>query len=278
MVCLFFHGEFFNSRCSCIWQVDFTDPATIFIEFLIQLHHNIMVLLVLIFIAILFFFYKMVIFFNISNSIKVKALYYFLQSYKAFNFFIKKSKYNQSFSNKQKLAFLIKKDNIIHNAVLEFIWTLIPIIILLIVIIPAYSLLYLLEDLDNSYLNIQVIGNQWYWNYDFETHLIPTVSTHVNMDSYLDKNLQQSNLNNFRLLEVDNHIIIPVNSQIRLFVTSADVIHSFAIPSFGIKIDACPGRINQIYFMSKRVGFFYGQCSELCGIKHAFMPICFEVI
>lgn len=157
-----------------------------------------------------------------------------------------------------------------HSSLLEIIWTLIPAFVLLIIAIPSFSLLYSLDELINPIMTLKIIGHQWYWSYEYSD--IAFEKGNLNFDSYM---LSTNDLSygSFRLLEVDNRVILPVSSHIRLLVTAADVLHSWAIPSFGIKVDACPGRLSQASLFIQREGIFYGQCSEICGVNHGFMPI-----
>ena len=153
-----------------------------------------------------------------------------------------------------------------HNSTIEQIWTIVPALILLLIALPSCALLYLSDEISSPVMTIKITGYQWYWNYKYADYL------NIQFDSYL---IQEDSLElgQFRLLSVDNTLWLPAYVPIRLLVTSADVIHSWALPSAGIKIDAIPGRNNQnsVYFL--RTGTFYGQCSELCGLNHAFMPI-----
>jgi len=156
-----------------------------------------------------------------------------------------------------------------HN--IELIWTIIPRLILISLAIPSLHLLYVIDELNEPALTIKAIGHQWYWSYEYND--FPSIS----YDSFI---IQRKNLKDgeFRLLEVDNRIIIPINTNIRLLVTSSDVIHAWTIPSLGVKIDAIPGRLNQLNFNLYRAGVFYGQCSEICGANHSFIPIVIESI
>nr|UZZ44327.1 cytochrome c oxidase subunit II [Psilotreta sp. XG-2021] len=154
---------------------------------------------------------------------------------------------------------------------IEIIWTIIPSIILIFIALPSLNLLYLLDEVNNPFLTLKTIGHQWFWSYEYSDF------KKINFDSYMISSTNL-NLNNFRLLEVDNHIILPFKTQIRMLVTSLDVIHSWTIPNLGIKTDATPGRLNQINFFISRPGVFFGQCSEICGINHSFMPILIESI
>jgi len=176
-------------------------------------------------------------------------------------------------------------DNVIHNTPIEIIWTVIPTIILLFIALPSFILLYSMDEQFDPTLTLKVIGRQWYWSYEYtdtvnlsasSSYLFNTESdtifvSNVIFDSYMDQDFEETSL--FRLLKVDNDIYLPTHSHIRVLVTSTDVIHSWAVPSLGVKVDACPGRLNQISLYIERVGQFFGQCSELCGLNHAFMPI-----
>nr|QKE61487.1 cytochrome oxidase subunit II [Dipseliopoda sp. AJB-2020] len=160
---------------------------------------------------------------------------------------------------------------LLHGQLIESIWTIIPSIILLFIAMPSLRLLYLLDEIINPSITLKAIGNQWYWKYEYSDF------KNIEFDSYMIPQ-NSTNLHNFRLLDVDNRIILPMNSKIRLLVTSMDVIHSWTIPSLGMKIDGTPGRLNQINFSINRPGLFFGQCSEICGANHSFMPIVIESI
>nr|YP_010134323.1 cytochrome c oxidase subunit II [Megabeleses liriodendrovorax]QWM93813.1 cytochrome c oxidase subunit II [Megabeleses liriodendrovorax] len=165
--------------------------------------------------------------------------------------------------------FINKK--LLNQQNLEIIWTIIPMFMLIFIAIPSIHLLYLTDEMNSPILTIKSIGHQWYWSYEY------TDFNNIEFDSYM---IQKNNLtlNSFRLLDVDNNMIIPMNTKMRILVSSTDVIHSWAIPSLGKKIDAIPGRLNQISLMVKRPGLFFGQCSEICGANHSFMPIVIESI
>ncbi len=155
-----------------------------------------------------------------------------------------------------------------HSTTLEIFWTVIPAIILLTIAYPSFNLLYALDDLTDPAVTIKITGHQWYWSYEYNID----VDKQVSFDSYMisTDDLTPGML---RLLEVDNRVILPIRTHIRLLITSSDVLHSWAVPSFGIKVDACPGRLNQATLYIKRPGLYFGQCSEICGINHGFMPI-----
>lgn len=157
----------------------------------------------------------------------------------------------------------------IRGQIIEIIWTIIPSIILLFIALPSLRLLYLLDEINNPIITLKSIGHQWYWRYEFSNF------NHIEFDSYII-NSNDLIINNFRLLETDNRIIIPFNLQTRLLITAADVLHAWTIPSLGVKIDATPGRLNQTNFLINKTGIFYGQCSEICGANHSFIPIKLE--
>jgi cytochrome c oxidase subunit II len=158
-----------------------------------------------------------------------------------------------------------------HNSLLEVIWTIVPVIILVTIAVPSFRLLFLQLDEPKPDLTVKATGKQWYWSYNYPDN------GNFEFDSLIvaDKDL---NAGQPRLLTVDNEMVVPVNKVVHVLVTGADVIHSFAVPSFGIKIDAVPGRINDTWFKATSEGLFHGQCSELCGNDHAFMPITVRVV
>lgn len=179
----------------------------------------------------------------------------------------------------------------VHAPVLEIIWTIIPALILVIIAIPSFSLLYSIDEVVEPFFTIKVVGHQWYWTYEFfdpevvtrlynevlsKHTLVYESETSGSFDSYMlgDAEVQaKEGLTRFRLLTVDNHLFLPTNLHVRALVTSADVLHSWTVPSLGFKLDACPGRLNQTSLFIKRPGIYYGQCSELCGVNHGFRPI-----
>nr|AAP50480.1 cytochrome oxidase subunit II [Meligethes gracilis] len=160
---------------------------------------------------------------------------------------------------------------LLEGQTIEIIWTILPAVVLLFIALPSLRLIYILDEVNNPLVSIKSIGHQWYWSYEYSDF------KNIEFDSYMIP-MNEMKPFNFRLLDVDNRIVIPFNSQIRMLVTSADVIHSWTIPSIGVKIDATPGRLNQISFSTNRSGLFFGQCSEICGANHSFMPIVLESI
>nr|AZL93453.1 cytochrome c oxidase subunit 2 [Prosevania sp. ZJUH_2016031] len=157
--------------------------------------------------------------------------------------------------------------NILDNQFIEIIWTSIPMAILMFIALPSLKILYLTDETLNSKLNIKVTGHQWYWSYNI-------AELNNQFDSFLNNSLK---INSFRNLDTDNFLILPNNLTVNLIISSTDVIHSWTVPSLGIKIDAVPGRLNQTPLLSNRCGLFFGQCSEICGINHSFMPIVIEI-
>nr|ACC94982.1 cytochrome c oxidase subunit II [Zygothrica sp. 3c PMO-2008] len=160
---------------------------------------------------------------------------------------------------------------LLHGQLIEMIWTILPAIILLFIALPSLRLLYLLDEIAEPSVTLKSIGHQWYWSYEYSDF------NNVEFDSYMIPTNELSN-DGFRLLDVDNRIVLPMNSQIRILVTAADVIHSWTIPALGVKVDGTPGRLNQTNFFMKRPGLFFGQCSEICGANHSFMPIVIESV
>ena len=215
------------------WQLGLQDPATPSAEGMIYFHEYILALLILIGCVVFYVMAQSIIDFNEKNNSKVNKF--------------------------------------THSSVLEIIWTILPAVILIILAIPSFALLYSLDEIIDPTVTLKVVGHQWYWSYELSDFNYD-YNSNLNFDSYMTatNELQKGH---FRLLEVDNRVLLPVNTHIRLLVTAADVLHSWAVPSFGIKIDACPGRLSQGSIFLKREGFYYGQCSEICGVNHGFMPI-----
>jgi cytochrome c oxidase subunit 2 len=246
------------------WQTGIQDPATPALEGMLNFYNYLIIFCIIIGIVIFFFLYWIIIHFNKDLNENIKPVQF------------------------------------THSNVLEIVWTIIPAFILVLIAIPSFSLLYSLDELAHPRMTIKVIGHQWYWSYEysniFENHFnnplneeaellamlgeiyFPKfvgkfpVSFKINFDSYM-KNTDDLLIGDFRLLDVDNTLVLPTRFHIRVLVTSADVLHSWAVPSFGIKVDACPGRLSQASLLLKREGLFYGQCSEICGVNHGFMPI-----
>nr|YP_009500729.1 cytochrome c oxidase subunit 2 [Lanthanaphalara mira]AWU48950.1 cytochrome c oxidase subunit 2 [Lanthanaphalara mira] len=155
---------------------------------------------------------------------------------------------------------------IMENQMIEIVWTLIPTIILTFIALPSLHILYIMDEIYNPLITIKIMGHQWYWSYEYNDF------KSIEFDSYMIPN------STIRLMEVDNTTPMPNNSQIRIIISSFDVLHSWTIPAMGIKMDATPGRLNQVSLYPNRTGSFYGQCSEICGANHSFMPIVVDSI
>ena len=157
-----------------------------------------------------------------------------------------------------------------HNTMIEIAWTLVPCLILIVMAVPSFKVLYSQDKIPPAEVTVKAIGYQWYWGYEYPDE-------NIIFDSYMieEKDLKPGQP---RLLAVDNEVVVPVNKVVKVLITANDVLHAWALPSFGVKRDAVPGRINETWFKADRTGTFYGQCSELCGIKHAFMPITVRVV
>lgn len=236
------------------WQFGFQTPASPIAEGIIAFHDDLMVFIVLI---ITFVFYLLSV-----------CLYRFGDA------------------NKDTAR-------LVHASVLEIVWTIIPALILVVIAIPSFSLLYSVDEIIEPLFTIKVIGHQWYWSYEFldpeviaqlyneelrSNNLVFETEGSASFDSYMlsdDELISKikSKEKVYRLLTVDNHLFIPTEMTVRTIITSSDVLHSWAVPSLGVKLDACPGRLNQTSVFIKREGKYYGQCSEICGVNHGFMPI-----
>nr|YP_006303226.1 cytochrome c oxidase subunit II [Mauremys annamensis]ADG94802.1 cytochrome c oxidase subunit II [Mauremys annamensis]AJY78565.1 cytochrome c oxidase subunit II [Mauremys mutica]AKF78278.1 cytochrome c oxidase subunit II [Mauremys mutica] len=161
--------------------------------------------------------------------------------------------------------------NTMNAQEVEMIWTVLPAIVLITIALPSLRVLYLMDEINNPHLTIKAMGHQWYWTYEYTDY------KNLEFDSYM---IPTQNLPNghFRLLEVDHRVVMPMESPIRMLISAEDVLHSWALPSLGVKADAVPGRLNQSTFIMARPGVFYGQCSEICGANHSFMPIVVESV
>lgn len=255
-----------NSLCKCDapqkFQLGFQDPATQTVEWLLKLHDIIMIDLWIIIGIILYILY-------IILSMNMDKQRQKLRRKKL----AQKSSESMTFVHQHLNKKVPIKSNISfsHCEYLEIFWTVMPALILLGIALPTFNLLYALDDkASNATVNLRVFGHQWYWTYFITYHNYNDFS--LEYDSYILTS-DQLELGQIRLLEVDNTIILPTNQHINLSITSTDVLHSWAIPSFGVKIDACPGRVSKGSLLIKRPGIFFGQCSEICGVNHGFMPI-----
>lgn len=221
------------------WAIGFQDGAAPGFEGIIELHNSIFFFLVLISISVFWMMFAIIKNFSSSKSAVV---------YKYLN----------------------------HGTLIELIWTITPALVLIAIAFPSFKLLYALDEVIDPALTIKVTGHQWYWSYEYSDMLNENGES-IDFDSYMipESDLE---LGQFRLLDVDNRLVVPIDTHVRYIVTGTDVIHDFAVPSLGLKIDAVPGRLNQTSAIIEREGVFYGQCSEICGVWHGFMPIAVEAV
>ncbi|CAM9259061.1 unnamed protein product [Discosporangium mesarthrocarpum] len=228
------------------WQLGFQDPATPIMEGIISFNNQLMFLMIVVAAFVLWMLYRALTLFH-KDVHPVPQVF-------------------------------------THSTTLEVIWTITPALILMFIGIPSFALLYSMDEVIDPSISLKIVGHQWYWSYEYSDYIEWSENNApILFDSYL---IPEDDLSIpkpygpkakvgtvLRLLEVDNRVVLPVNTHIRLLVTSADVLHSWAVPSLGVKVDSCPGRLNQVCLFIKRKGVFYGQCSEICGVNHGFMPI-----
>uniref|UniRef100_UPI0030FEB4CA cytochrome c oxidase subunit II n=1 Tax=Epinephelus marginatus TaxID=179535 RepID=UPI0030FEB4CA len=160
---------------------------------------------------------------------------------------------------------------ILDSQEIEIIWTILPAVILILIALPSLRILYLMDEINDPHITIKAMGHQWYWSYEYTDY------EDLGFDSYMIPT-QDLTPGQFRLLEADHRMVVPLDSPVRVLVSAEDVLHSWAVPALGVKMDAVPGRLNQTAFITSRPGVFYGQCSEICGANHSFMPIVVEVV
>jgi cytochrome c oxidase subunit 2 len=226
------------SEAAVPWQCGFQIPATPIMEGIINFHNHIMFFMIGIGVFVMWLLGRCLILYKSSTNLK-------------------------------------KVDNFTHATTIEVVWTIVPAVILMIIAIPSFALLYSMDEMLDPSITLKVVGNQWYWNYEYSDYNhLKEDNSGISFDSYMLADSPGC----FRLLEVDNRVVLPTNTHVRVLITAADVLHSWAVPSFGVKVDACPGRLNQTTLFIKKPGIFYGQCSELCGTNHGFMPICVEAV
>nr|YP_010960330.1 cytochrome c oxidase subunit II [Trinectes inscriptus]WNH37694.1 cytochrome c oxidase subunit II [Trinectes inscriptus] len=160
---------------------------------------------------------------------------------------------------------------VLDSQEIEIIWTVLPAVILILIALPSLRILYLMDEINNPHLTVKALGHQWYWSYEYTDH------EDLSFDSYMTPT-QDLTPGQLRLLEVDHRMVVPTKSSVRVLVTAEDVLHSWTVPALGVKMDAVPGRLNQTTFDANRPGVYYGQCSEICGANHSFMPIVVEAV
>jgi cytochrome c oxidase subunit 2 len=237
-----------NCDCPENYQIGMQDPATPMMEGMLFFHNLLMFFVLFVGVFVINILYYTIKTFSISNNSKAEI----------FN----------------------------HDSLLEIIWTILPAFILLFIATPSFTLLYSLDELVNPQLTVKIIGHQWYWSYEISDFTSNSAIGNIEFDSYMmpTEDLISTDFAGFRLLVSRPELILPNKTHIRLLITSADVIHSWAIPSFGIKVDACPGRLSQasLYInrpiLNNKSNLFFGQCSEICGVNHGFMPITVRVL
>jgi cytochrome c oxidase subunit 2 len=220
------------------WQVNFQDPATPIASAIIDLHHKIFFFLIIVAIFVGWMLFRILFHFSASKN-KIP------------------SKVN-------------------HGSLIEVIWTITPSFILLFIALPSFDILYAMDEVIDPAVTIKAIGHQWYWSYEYSDYNSLDDES-LAFDSYMvpEEDLEEGQL---RLLEVDERVVVPTNTHIRFIITAADVLHCWAVPSLGVKMDAVPGRLNQTATFIQREGIYYGQCSEICGVNHGYMPIAVEAV
>lgn len=233
-------------------RIDFQEPATAIMEGIIDFHHDLQFYLIVIVTFVVWSLFSIVYEFGYQM--------YFGQNVSV-----------EETLAARKQSLIVK--NVTHGTVIEIIWTLIPVFVLMVVAVPSFALLYSIDELVEPTLTVKVVGHQWYWSYEYSDY----EEGDLMFDSYMiaEEELEPGEL---RLLEVDRKLWLPTLTHIRVLFTASDVIHSWAVPSFGVKMDCVPGRLNQASLFIKREGVFYGQCSELCGVNHGFMPIAVKAV
>lgn len=222
------------------WQFGFQDPATPVAAGIINFHHDLMFILIFVVIFVSWMLMRTVQHFN-NDVNKVPS-------------------------------------DVVHGTTIEIVWTIIPALLLMVIAVPSFALLYSVDEMVDPALTIKVIGHQWYWTYEYSDYYVDgDEDASLVFDSYMlpEDELSKGHL---RLLEVDNRVVLPAHTHIRVIITSADVLHCWAVPSLAMKVDACPGRLNEASLFIQREGVFYGQCSEICGVNHGFMPIAVEAL
>jgi len=231
--------------------INFQDPATAVMEGIIDFHHDVQFYLIIILTFVAWSLFSVV--FQFGSSL-----------------YVTRSANLTKLLEARRDSLILK--NVSHGTVLEIVWTLVPVFVLIAIAIPSFALLYAIDEIIEPTLTVKIIGHQWYWSYEYTDQFTP-----IAYDSYM---IPEPELKDYelRLLEVDSVLVLPVQTHIRLLVTATDVLHSWAVPAFGVKMDCIPGRLNQVSLFIKREGAFYGQCSELCGVNHGFMPIGVHVV
>jgi len=260
------------------WQLSFSDPATPIMEGIINFHNDLMFFIVAITIFVLWMLLRCIVLFTDlgeNRSLNWGKQLGFLGS------LVRKDRMkilNNSINNESKILLnntQLYAGGFNHHTPIEIAWTVTPAMILMLIAVPSFALLYSIEEFVEPSLTIKCTGHQWYWCYEYSNCKNADIAEHIDGYKFESFMVPTDDLEfgNLRLLEVDNRLMVPIHAHVQVTVTAADVLHCWAVPALGIKLDACPGRLNQTSIFIKRSGFFYGQCSEICGVNHGFMPI-----
>lgn len=233
------------------WQVGFQDPATPIMEGIINMHNDLLAYMVAITLFVVWLLYRVIVKYEYTRR--------------------KHSTYLMQRPLPWKTTWVMPES----ATTIEVLWTIAPSFILLSIAVPAFALLYAMDEVIDPAITVKVVGHQWYWSYEYSDY-----EKTIGFDSYMinTDDLNPAEGQTLRLLEVDRQVVVPINTHVRIVVTSADVLHSWAVPSLGVKMDACPGRLNQTSLFITRPGIYHGQCSEICGVNHAFMPIAIKAV
>jgi cytochrome c oxidase subunit 2 len=268
----------------------FQEPVTAIMEGIIELHHEIMYYMIVV-VALVFWMMRTIVkyygwrhyvydSYPFSYYHEVTTYWYVFYIPLSLRLLKLKRQYFPRRSLRSELVDIMTARHefkhmrqVLHGQVLEIVWTITPSFVLVGIAIPSFALLYSMDELVEPMVTLKVIGYQWYWSYEY----INSKFEDLKFDSYMitEDSLQ---VGDRRLLEVDNKVWVPVDTPVRVIVTAADVLHCWALPALGVKMDCVPGRLNQTGFFAKQTGIFYGQCSELCGVNHGFMPICLKIV
>lgn len=275
------------------FMVQFQDTATPVMSAISDLHSYVLFYIIIIFVFVAFLIYDVLKFFRIDKNIsffstppkldkEIANDPFFLSKFVVKKKLIHENAFfslflnNLFFNNLLRLSLNVRLFKFTHQTLLETIWTIIPVVIIISIAIPSFLLLYAIDVNVDTALTIKAIGHQWYWSYELE---YPVLSAEYRLrfkrrifDSYMIQ-AEELKIGQLRNLEVDHAVVLPIKTHLDLIVTADDVLHSFAVPSLGVKVDAVPGRLNHTNLFIERPGIFYGQCSELCGTNHGFMPI-----
>lgn len=282
--------KFYYLLESSPWQINFQDPATPIAGRIIEIHHHVFFFLLIVLVFVSLMMYKILNHFclNMPHTLKPRKpkIWKEIQDvyekndrfFEHYSITMKQSKTIQKFLGYERLYLRkLSSLNFTHNTKIEIIWTSIPSLILILIAIPSFGLLYAMDDVMDPEITIKVIGHQWYWSYEYSDYVTKNENDSFSFDSYMIPEDELS-FGHLRLLEVDNSVVLPIGVYIRVNITASDVLHSWAVPSLGIKIDAVPHRINSGFIYLQRPGVFYGQCSEICGVNHGFMPIAVKAV